>query len=89
MYHSVLGSAWLAITVVFPAMVLTAALHGRPETFSVGGVTWLLDWPTALGIFLVGVAVYIPVAICLQRKLKKFLASTEWARAQGYTVDDL
>ncbi len=46
-------------------------------------------WPTALGILVAALAINVPLVIYLRRKLRKFLAGTEWARAQGYTVHDL
>ena len=88
MYNGALG-ACMGLTFGFPSSLLLDALRGQPETFSVGGVTWLLDRPTALGVWLVGVAIFIPVLIYVQRRLKQLHASSEWARSQGYTVDDL
>ncbi len=88
MYYGLLGG-WMGLTLCYPSSLLTKALRGQPGTFSVGGVTWLIDWPTALGVWLVGVAIFIPVAFCFRRKMKKLHVSTEWARSQGYTVDDL
>ena len=88
MYNGALG-AYLGLTLCYPSSLLTKALRGRPGTFSVGGVTGLIDWPTALGIWLVGVAIFIPAAFCFRRKMKKLHACTEWASRQGYTVDDL
>ena len=88
MWYGLLGG-WMGLTFGFPSSLLLDALRGQPETFSVGGVTWLLDRPTALGIWLVGVAIFIPVAIYLQGKVKQLHAASEWARSQGYTVDDL
>ncbi len=82
-------AAWIGLTVAIPGEVLLTALRGSPETLSIGGVTWLLDLPAALGILLVGVAACIPVVIYLRRKLREFLASTKWARAQDYTPNQL
>ena len=64
MFYGLLG-AWAGFTLGYPSSLLLNTLRGQPETLSVGGVIWLLDWPTALGIWLVGVAIFIPVAIYL------------------------
>ena len=82
-------AAWIGLTVAIPGEVLLTALRGSPETLSIGGVTWLLDLPAALGVLLAGIVICAPVVIYFRRKLREHMASTEWARSQGYTADRL
>ncbi len=50
-----------------------------------------LEIPLWLGISIIAilVAIWLPRVIRFRKKQKEFLASTKWARAPGYTVDDL
>jgi len=52
---------------------------------------WLvpIGWGTFLLVLGVSLIVHIRGAIPLRTRMKEFLASTEWARTQGYTVHDL
>ena len=94
LYQGLYGG-WYGLTVARPFGFLVGSifLSSRPPPQLPEGMTMTFfmrpPWPVALGILLVGVAINIPLAIWLWGKLKEFLASTEWARAQGYTVDDL
>lgn len=82
-------AGWIGLTVGFPGHLLRGAIEGSPETLRIGHIAWLLDPPAALGVLLAGIVICAPVVIYFRRKLREHLASTEWARSQGYTVDDL
>ena len=43
----------------------------------------------AISIIVILVAICLPAAIRFRKKQRELLASTEWARAQGYTADGL
>ncbi len=94
LYQGLYG-AWYGLTVALPFGFLVACVSWslRPPPDVPEWMTmpffYRTPWPIALGVLLVGVAINIPVVIYLQRKLKRFLASSKWARSQGYTVDDL
>ena len=95
--YAAVWAVWGVYTIILPFGVFTASFAGRgeplgtmrlPLIFRTVWVPWP-TWPIALCILLVALAINIPLVIYLRRKLKKFLAGTKWARAQGYTVDDL
>lgn len=94
LYQGLYGG-WYGLTVALPFGFLVGSifLSSRPPPELPEGMAMTFfmrpPWPIALGILLVGVAINIPVVIYLQRKLKQLRASSEWARSQGYTVDDL
>ena len=93
MYQGLYG-LWFGFTVAAPFGFLAVSIFVslRPPPQLLEGVTpffYRTPWPIALGVLLVGVAINIPVAIYVQRKLNQSHASSKWARSQGYTVDDL
>jgi len=42
-----------------------------------------------ISLIVILVVIWLPAGMRFRKRQKEFLASTEWAKMQGYTVDDL
>ena len=78
---------WAGITFAIPiglvVMLWVAPKLGLPPSW------FPVELRLAIYVLLVAVPIYIAGTIYFRRKQKQFLASTEWARGQGYTAHDL
>lgn len=61
---------------------------GSTFGIAIGLVVTIQSW-FVISIAIVLVIIYIVVTILWRKKLKSLLSSTEWAKSQGYTVDNI
>ena len=80
---------WVAITFAIPVGVVV--MLWVASKFSILPSLLPVQFLLRLAIYalLFALPIYIAGTIYFSRKLKQFLASTEWVRTQGYTADEL